>query len=794
MKKLTRPIALILCIAMVLSLIGCSGKPVETTAPTTIPTEPPTTAAPQPDGAALYAQGRLAVDEAENLQLRVSAYQTRKVAGEEYAESAEQTIALQGIGTESLQVTVEDSTTIGWGNIKTQEYYSAGTVRMHFDELPFTAEMEAEQYLSRLAPAVLVEADLYATITVEETADGIRIRFADPTAGESWLVPENAELVEATASALLNAEGVLTQTKYAVTYLYGPAEYHQEWTVNVEIPASLALEDPFADSPEEFVVLEYIDAPWLMTRSMINVAQSRNLSYTSVDTMISQAAGAVFSQQEYLDIYGKGSSTMYNYKVDISIHDYSGSKDTYVYEENLQNSILEITENEGEPETQKLGSSQIDMLRTYYLDVAVDFPWMPEDLTGATATDLGSVYLLEFTGNDALGELYEATAADTFWNDPDFLMNLASAYRTESLTAYLSIDKYTELPVAFGFSYQGVHTIDGQEWSLTDQWDQTLFLGSTTAYEAITEESLPDEEPETKPTPLFYHVTGTEGQEMWLIGTIHVGDNRTGFLPQAIWDALAASDALAVEYDGEAFDEALENDPSLMAQVQGAYFYTDGTMTKDHLDEDVYEDAIKLMKATGNYFLNAELIKPYLWAQSINNFMKQQGYHLVSDKGVDNRLMDFARENEIEIRDIESGLFQIQMITGWSDDLQQLLLEESLYTDSAAYCAELAELYELWLAGDEAALRDELNDEIDTSEMTEEELAEYEQIKHLLDEYNKTMSYDRNEGMLQKAIEYLESGEVIFYAVGLAHLLDGTNGLVDALRDAGYTVELVTFG
>ena len=54
------------------------------------------------------------------------------------------------------------------------------------------------------------------------------------------------------------------------------------------------------------------------------------------------------------------------------------------------------------------------------------------------------------------------------------------------------------------------------------------------------------------------------------------------------------------------------------------------------------------------------------------------------------------------------------------------------------------------------------------------------------------MILDRNEGMLQVAIDYLESGDTVFYAVGLAHLLTG-NGLVDTLRDAGYTVEPVTF-
>ena len=83
---------------------------------------------------------------------------------------------------------------------------------------------------------------------------------------------------------------------------------------------------------------------------------------------------------------------------------------------------------------------------------------------------------------------------------------------------------------------------------------------------------------------------------------------------------------------------------------------------------------------------------------------------------------------------------------------------------------------------------------MDTSEFTEEELAEYEEQKPLIDEYNKAMSYDRNDGMLDVAIDYLESGEVIFYAVGLAHLLNNVNGLVDALREAGYTVEPVTYG
>ena len=63
----------------------------------------------------------------------------------------------------------------------------------------------------------------------------------------------------------------------------------------------------------------------------------------------------------------------------------------------------------------------------------------------------------------------------------------------------------------------------------------------------------------------------------------------------------------------------------------------------------------------------------------------------------------------------------------------------------------------------------------------------------LLKEHYQAMDVDRNEGMLDVAIDYLESGDVVFYAVGLAHLLDHTNGLVNALQEAGYTVELVAY-
>ena len=170
----------------------------------------------------------------------------------------------------------------------------------------------------------------------------------------------------------------------------------------------------------------------------------------------------------------------------------------------------------------------------------------------------------------------------------------------------------------------------------------------------------------------------------------------------------------------------------------------------------------------------------------IESLFEDQSYSLSSERRVDNMLMKHARAKGIEILDVEYGQEQMAMIAGYSDRLQELLLAEAVSADTASTGAGMEELFDLWCSGDEEALRDFIvDDEADLAEMTEEELAPYE-------EYKKAMETDRNVGMHDVAVGYLESGETVFYAVGLAHVI-AEDGLVNTLRASGYTVELVVF-
>ena len=775
MKKHIKLFSLLLCFAMVLGLFGCAAEPEVTV--------PPTTEAPvvtEPPAEEIYADAVAVLENSENLDLSVIIEETRTVGSETYTFSTIQALFFQGLGSDAVKVSAESSTKTDDTYYETSQFYADGTAYAILDGYAWQTAMDQETYLSRFVPAVLLDAGLYATVTNSKNNDGDTVfSFSDASAAESWALPENAQFLSGSGEAYLDTEGRLTYYKYWLSYTIGPAQVDMSYSVGVEIPESQTLPGP-REVSGGYTALEVFDAPMLLYRAAMDLYQANALTCKNTESVVSLAAELIYSCQMQYDTYGADSELMANVQLSEIIQDLTGSSETYTQTESYRDGIYTYAAGTDDPVTQELEHAQF---QEYCNQGIVYEIWDPSYLTAATVKDLGSAYMLTLTGNDELADAYCKYISTFLFEDENFLYDNSESLATTQVTGYLSVDKYTGLPTAFGYAYVGSHTVDGEEYSLSCSMDQAFVPGSSTAYETITGEPLPDAQPETNATPLFYHVTGEDGEEMWLIGTIHIGDERTAYLPQEIYDALDASDALAVEFDINAFEEELLTNSKLAAKVTAAYVYEDGSATVQHLDEELYETALNYMVISGNFNPSVLLMKPQLYTQSIENFYLQQGSPLVSAKGVDNRLLAYAREHEIEILDVESGLFQAEMLFGFSDELQEYLLEEALNYTSLQYCTEAQEMYELWCQGDEAALREYLIE--DTSDMTEAELALY-------GEYNNAMIIERNTGMLNVALDYLDSGDTVFYAVGLAHLLQ-ENGLVDALRDAGYAVELVSF-
>ena len=287
-------------------------------------------------------------------------------------------------------------------------------------------------------------------------------------------------------------------------------------------------------------------------------------------------------------------------------------------------------------------------------------------------------------------------------------------------------------------------------------------------------------EPETKAqknyTPLLYKVAD-EDSTVYLFGSIHVGTQEMFPLPQYVETAYEKSDVLAVECDVVAFEEDFEKQTEVLMN----FIYTDGTTISDHIEAETYEGAKKILTEQNYYNAMLDYYYPSLWISFVDSFLYTKlGYN--SELGIDMNLIKRAKESGKTIDEVESIESQYNMMAGFSPELQQIMLDDSVeayYSEDSK--AELDKLVNDWYTGNENGI---INDNAeDLKELKEDE-------KKLYDEYIDEMLTKRNIVMADYAEQSLEGDKDVFVCVGCAHVV-GDGGMVDLLRERGYKVDKV---
>ena len=285
------------------------------------------------------------------------------------------------------------------------------------------------------------------------------------------------------------------------------------------------------------------------------------------------------------------------------------------------------------------------------------------------------------------------------------------------------------------------------------------------------------EKTESNIDPLFWEVTDENGNKMYLFGTVHVADDGVYPLPEKIENAFENSDALAVEFDVVAYQKDLSAQMKDMALL----VYADGSQVKDHLPEELYDECVKILKDEKQYSSVYNSYIPAIWASLIDGItMEKLG--MDSSLGLDIHFINEANDAGKEIIDVESSELQYRLLAGFSEPLQEMMLQESIeeLENIEDTEKEFEKLIDAWKTGDPITLEKLLTTE-DTGEFDEDELEIYE-------EYTSKMLTDRNVGMADFCEETLKSGKTVFMCVGCAHFL-GEDGVVSLLTERGYSVE-----
>ena len=270
-------------------------------------------------------------------------------------------------------------------------------------------------------------------------------------------------------------------------------------------------------------------------------------------------------------------------------------------------------------------------------------------------------------------------------------------------------------------------------------------------------------------TPLVYRVTDGEGHVLYLLGTIHVGDDDMYPLGSAVEEAYENADILAVEMDLYAYGGNLFS--SLKTAFSLMYGAKDNI--KNHLSPETYALGVEKL---GLPEIMLQRMKPAMWYSLAENYISTKA-GLDATKGVDYGLLKRAHKDGKQIDELESLESQLATLLSIPESVIDYEVQAMLtYPEESAQ--GLRALYEAWRVGDEAALR----------MMLEESTEADAELSEAYAEYSDTLIDSRNDGFEEQALAYLSSGKTALIAVGAFHII-GENGLAEKLARAGYTVE-----
>lgn len=749
------------------------------------------------DGTELYEEALKNFEKSENIRILSEYERTITVGTETRTESSKADELFLSYGKKNMSYYCEEEIVFNDDRtVHTEEILSDGTVFLLYDGKGFYSPKEND-YECRL-----LDAGLYGEITQlpEKDEDGNTvITFTDAEAVESWLAYDYAVVDEASAEVVVDDGMNIVSLSYDVKYEQGASYNVVSYSFTAAEVGTPVPEIKAPENVKDYLSVDSVNAVVVMDEALMNLSglgtyksESTSLMYAS-GIGSAEESGSSYSVFEYGgDFVCEMNMNRYSYWYDL---DRGTAKDESVESESriidgIRSTVINGQESEYEvddTEIEEYKESQLTSLTYCVPDIS--------SLRNIGISGMDGYITLTVQCNRKHGDKVFDCMGDLLENF-DFLDDIASDFDTDKNEFFITVDADTFYPTAFGMDYEGTFTVDGYDYEVGFERNVSVVPTSPEIYHDITDERHPefDKEPaeEDKAKPLFYKVTDTNGNIMWLLGTIHIGDNRTGYLPDEIYKAFDESDAVAFEIDVIALNEAFElgEDDDLIDLYLETYYYEDDTI-EDNIDETLYRDAKTIFDALGlgsygDYINRLEYMKPNFWSSLLSETYLSHSLGVYYSDGVDMRLLERAKADGKQIYELEDRLRQFTMENGFSESVHEFDLYSTVYYPRSFLRADNTEMFDAWCRGDFKQLSEMVNREADFTGMSDKEIEAYK-------EYDKALCDDRDALMLEKAKEYIASGETVFVAVGLAHLIDEDTGLLDALEEAGYTVEQVEY-
>jgi uncharacterized protein YbaP (TraB family) len=266
--------------------------------------------------------------------------------------------------------------------------------------------------------------------------------------------------------------------------------------------------------------------------------------------------------------------------------------------------------------------------------------------------------------------------------------------------------------------------------------------------------------------PAAWRVTGGNGGEITLLGSMHVLRPSDHPLPPSIDALIERADLIVMELDLDDVDAAAQQRTILTTAM-----LPQGTVVGDVVDADVYRLVAESTRELGIDIALLERFEPWFLAITLlDQGLRRLGFQ--GENGLEHHVRQRSQGTDKEIVGLETLAFQIGIFDSLPPEQQQAMLEQTLAELDEAATA-LDDMVAAWRDGELESLSAEL-------------LGEFDEFPGLYD----TLVKKRNNAWVPTLERMLADGRRHLVVVGALHLV-GPDSVVELLRARGLEVELV---
>jgi uncharacterized protein YbaP (TraB family) len=265
----------------------------------------------------------------------------------------------------------------------------------------------------------------------------------------------------------------------------------------------------------------------------------------------------------------------------------------------------------------------------------------------------------------------------------------------------------------------------------------------------------------------LWSVSDESGLKMYLLGSVHMAQQKIYPLDPAIENAFNQSTDLIVEIDTAKIEFG-----DLLQKVFNLGMYSGNDSIWQHLDPET----TKLLKAClAKLSLPEDFatsLRPWFLAMTLGTLgLKSLGYD--ENLGLDQHFVDQANEKGLPVHELESVSEQTDVFIAL-DEVASIYLLKSTLLEFEQLESQMESIFVAWQNGDVKGFEVLYFDTV----------KQHPELKPI---FVKLID-ERNIKMAERIKPHIQPGRVPFIVVGSAHLV-GEKGLLAAFKAEGYTVE-----